>query len=278
MASPADAAMQLLREAMEGFLLPEDVSATIFEALAEHGAEIPGTGHELDAFVRGPLTRALETRLAPAELSAMISGIEPILRGMMASAPPPKRRTQRAASVPAGRPEDDEPTHPGPAPSEAFVLVLSQHDALQRRLELAVGSGLRATTAKNTVAVHAAVLGHSPSLSVVDATDPPHVAAAEAARAIRRAPEGSRIVVWGVESAYGREVMLAFEGKMPSPMGLSVEEGVEPLLDLVRAHGLPAGALAAAKAAAKAAVPGRGRPTPRIGDLSRMRRGDSKDR
>ena len=274
MASHADAAMQLLREAMEGFLLPEDVALTIFEALAEHGAEVPGTGHELNAFVRGPLTRALEKRLGTPELRAMISGIEPILRGMMASAPPRAlARDQRPTPVPGAPTLDEVPTQPGGGPTEAFVLVLSQNDALQRRLELAVGSGLRATTAKNTVAVHAAVLGHSPSLSVFDATDPPPVPAAEAARAVRRGPEGSFVVVWGVESSYGRDVMLAFEGKTPRPMGLALSEGVEPLLDLVRSHGLPAGAQRPPKD-----LPGRGRPTPRIGDIRRMRRSDDKDR
>ncbi len=253
----ADAAMALLREAMEGILPQELVAETIFEALGEYGGDIPVDGRSLSAFVHGPLSRALERAVDAQSARSVAAHLAPILAMIVASELPPP------PPPPPPPPEDTPPLFA----LQPYVLILASDDGLERRLRLALGDALDVATASGVVAMHAKILGHSPRLVVVDATAPPTFEPAEIARALARNVPGSLTAVWGAQGVYVDEVLrLARE---PRPLGLDPAEGVGPLIDLARTFGTAAHVGEPAATGHERAVDGQQRPTPRIGTLGR---------
>lgn len=260
MALSADAAMMLLREAMEGLLQQELVASTIFEALGEYGGEMPVDGRELTAFVEGPLERALARAVDEDTAHSVKLHLRPILATIVRTEPPPP------PEAPAPEPQAhvsfmvDEDTAPLSREGEAYVLVLAASEALERRLRLALGTDLDTGTANGVVSMHAKILGHNPRLVLVDATDPPPYSVAEVTRALSRNTRDAVTVVWGSDEPFAGELAAAVE---TAPVGLDVDEGVGPLLDLVRSFGMPA--------TAPKVLDGQGRPTPRIGTVKAAR-------
>jgi hypothetical protein len=228
--------MKLLREAMEGILLPERVSQTIFEALGEGGGAIPERGVDLASFVQGPLTRALARRLDEDAMRVVLERLQAIITSVVSSEHNEKRI---AAARRTRSPDDDLTTRPRLRESSAYVLVIAAHDWLERRLKLSLGEGLGASTAKGMVDVHAGILARSPRLVVIDATDPVDMRAQDVARALARTTWDSLTVVWGRDETFGRDLLRAVADATPAPMGLDLRDGVEPLLDLARSHGTP---------------------------------------
>lgn len=249
--------MVLLREAMEGLLHHELVAATIFEALGVYGGQMPEDGPELQHFVEGPLKRALQRKTDEATARSVHVHLESILQNIL-RAPPEGPKTD-----PSMRPllEEEPVTEPLARPTEPYVLVLASNEALERRLRLALGSKLDVATATGVVAMHAKILGHNPRLVIVDATEAPPFPPREILRALARNAPGAVTAVWGCFQPYAHE--LADEQPKPLPMGLEIEEGVAPLLDLCRSFGMPL---------TEPRVDGAMRPTPRIGAIEPARR------
>lgn len=257
MSISAEAAMVLLREAMEGLLHHELVAATIFEALGVYGGEMPNDGPELQHFVEGPLKRALLRKTDEATTSSVLILLAPILQNIQEAEP------EEPKTDPQARPlvDEDPVTEPLARPTEPYVLVIASTEALERRLRLALGSKLDVATATGVVAMHAKILGHSPRLVIVDATEAPTFAPREILRALARNVPGAVTAVWGCYQPYAHD--LADEQPEPAPMGLSVEEGVAPLLDLCRSFGMPL---------TEPRTDGMLRPTPAVGTLQPARR------
>lgn len=272
----AEAVMQLLREAMTGFLVPELVSRTIFEALGEYGGSVPQRGEDLKTFVEGPLARALILRVDERTQRAVVASLRPILTDIIRSELPPPSAAALAAAPSALPEHDDLPTAPRLTTSQPYVLLVASNRAMEQRLRLAVGPELGASTARTVVDVQAGLIARSPRLVLVDATDPPPLTHDVLARAILRNRLDALVVVWGATRPFARALLAALTDTEPLPIGLHEAEGVEPLLDLVRSHGMaespsrpPPAPVEPARRAPSAAA---SRPTPRYGSLTPARR------
>lgn len=276
----AEAAMQLLRESMEGLLVPDLVARAIFDALGEYGGNLPQRGKDLKTFVEGPLSRTLMRRVDQATRLAILDRLRPIVEAIIQSEIPPPSAVVPRVSIPAAPSSgfDQLPTERRLTQSHPCVLIVAGGRSMQVRLRLAVGATLEASTVRNAVEVHAAILAKAPRLLLVDATDPADVPARELARALSRGCVDSLVVVWGSTRPAGAELLGRLSDVAPPPLGLEEAEGVEPLLDLVRSHGMPhvePRTFARPAADPKASPSGHGsRPTPRYGDIPPARRRD----
>ncbi len=277
----ADAAMQLLREAMEGLLVPDLVARAIFDALGEYGGNLPQRGKDLKTFVEGPLSRTLMRRVDEATRLAILERLRPIVEAIIQSEIPPPAAVVPRVAIPAAPSSgfDQLPTERRLTQSHPYVLIVAGGRSMQVRLRLAVGASLEVSTVRNAVELHAAILARSPRLLLVDAADPADIAARELARALSRACVDSLVVVWGSTRPVGADVLSRLSDAAPPAIGLEEAEGVEPLLDVVRSHGMPHveprtfAKPAAERASPPAAPQGHGsRPTPRYGDIPPARR------
>lgn len=232
--------MQLLREAMEGVLAPDLVARAIFDALGEYGGHLPQRGRELKTFVEGPLSRTLARRVDDELRQSILDRLRPIVEAIIQSEIPPPSPSIRSVRIPATAPMGltDAPTERRLMSSIPYVLIVSAGKAMETRLKMALGETLGVSTARGAVDVHAAILAKSPRLLLVDATDPVDVPMRDLTRALARACPDSLICVWGATRPFGEKLLTTMAVAVPPPIGLEEAEGVEPLVDLVRSHGM----------------------------------------
>jgi hypothetical protein len=247
--------MRLVRETLERELGAPLAAAVLFDALAAFGGRVPAGAAEITRLVRGALREAIEKRApslarkAKAELEEMLASAE---------VPTDVHRALAAGAESETAPDDAGTTaryramgsRPPPWPSEATtatmpalrgattVLVIAQSSAFADRLLVALGAArVAAGWEDDLVEVDRALAAPSPpALAIVDATDvtfPPD----RLARALRGAGPSTVRAVWGSDTAVGTRVLDLLEASGDGAAALSIAEGVEPLLDLVRSRG-----------------------------------------
>jgi len=225
--------LRLVREALEGVLAPEVVSQVMFEALEAQGDAIPSNEVQLVAFARGPLHKALLTRLGMQNASVASEHVVALLEAARMKRPPPP--LPPSASVSRNR---GEPTLALPAYSEPVeVMVVAGGGAMVSRLDAALGSGRVSPWAAIGVDdVRAGLRDAAPAIVLVDAADVPAVDVWTLASLLAAAPATAVCVVWGVELPFGRRLVQAARSVGAEIGWLSRRDGVEPLLDLIRSR------------------------------------------
>ena len=220
--SPAVRWMKPLRDAIGRFLSADDTDAVFAQALAIHGR--PLEERDLSRFVDQALDEALKPKLDPVMRRAIVRGAHSITSGALHDTAIP-----RSGEIEV--PEAD--TLPRGASCSSFVLIAARSKSMERGLRLAEPN-FSGRTVKDIVALHAVVLAHAPGLWIIDATDPPPLAADELRRAYDRLPGPAVALVWAPARPYGLAVLQGLRGVEPAPMLLGESEP-DALLDLVRA-------------------------------------------
>lgn len=214
--------VHVIREALECVLAPEVASAVFFESL-NGPAGVPETKDEVILMVRGPLLAALVERVDEAEASRVIQQILNALEPMQTSAV----RASREDDATLALPKDRRPVK---------VWVLSAGGGFAMRLRFVLGPDRAEVT-------HAAHLGAllaeptpGPGFVIIDASDFPPEDANAIAQALATLPSATTRVVWASELPYGQRCEEAFREAASPALTLSRTEGIEPLLDLIRAR------------------------------------------
>lgn len=248
------ASIRLLREALEAVMPPARAAGVLFEGLGAWGERVPVTGEELRSALDGPIRAALAKRLPPEQVDGVVTSVRdalttaeaptdvhPVLPDPDATTGKHRRLAERedeTTRVPTADAWPDEQTtieiqaHPGgPVP----VVVLAGSESFAIRMSLALGPERVVATAIASLDALAPHLRDA-AVVVVDATDVPDAAPLEVSRALSRLPQDCVPAVWGGDLPFGERVAQALGDAGQRCVAVSTEEGIDPLVDLVRSR------------------------------------------
>ncbi len=230
------AEVRIIREALEAVLSPSLTSAVLFEALEESGDGIPQSHEELRALVRGTLSAVLERRVGAAQASHVLSEIEARLLddGTSSVQIRPSPEARDAGSGPFAR-EDEATTTIPTARDPVTVVVVAGSRSFASRLSVALGPRRVAPITVATVD-DMARLSVEPAVVVVDSSDFAAIDPTGLARALGTLSATTLRTIWGSDLPYGRTLVAAMSRAGVSCTALDRREGIDPLLDMVRAR------------------------------------------
>lgn len=226
MAASQNASNELsrVRERLGELVGAEQAAPIFFEAL-EGVEELPNGGQALADFVRGPLQRCLERRLGQEQADRITQGLE------RAVVDTPRSGAHKRA------PDFDAATTVGTQTGPARLVVVARGTRLAERLRLAVG-GDDVAVAPAADPQRAGELAHeiNASMIIVDGTDVPAGRADAFVDGLGGVPDHVMLVMWTTDSPEAEQLQeeLAFCGLRVTM--IDRREGVEPLIDLMRAH------------------------------------------
>lgn len=220
-----------IREAVEAVVPPADAARVLLDALGRWGPRVPVDVEEVGAFVEGPLTAALGTRIDAARTLRILRSVDEILAN--AAAP---TQQHRAPSDPA--PEDRAPfldeatatiarTDAGPVP----VLVVAGGRALAARLRLAMGPERIASVSRHDRAGVLDAVRGEPLLVIVDGTDVPRLSPDELSAALLTSP--AHRIAWGSDTPYGRRFLELCDRDARACAAVRIADGMDVILDLI---------------------------------------------
>ncbi len=215
--------LMVIREVLEGMLAPEVTAAVLFTALDSLPAE-PSTADGWADFVRGPLRDVLRNRTGEEVAGDLIGRIGLILGDPAPGVP--GERSERRSQAPTGR----YPTTKGPT----RTLVVASGGRLARLLKVALGNQIVPMVLNDPRRLVAFVDDFAPMLLVVDVTDP--------ARFLPSLPDLAEpldpdviAVIWDEGTETGQALTEGFEAAGRRWVWVNRHEGVDPIIDLVRA-------------------------------------------
>jgi hypothetical protein len=211
--------VHLVREALEGLLAPDVVSVVLLEALAEG----PPAGEDptaSDAFVAGPLARALRASLSADTTEDVLDAVRTHLGAVLGRRSPARPSQAPTANVPPER---------GPV----RVVVIAWRDRLVNGLLGALGPDVVAPYFAPDASVAARMIGSlRPPIVLIDGADPledDHVrAATEAGDAL--------VLVWASRQPGGQRALERLAPSVSHLVALPHPGGGELLVDYVRAR------------------------------------------
>jgi len=210
--------VEALRTAL-GELLPRDLGAQLlFEALRSVPS-LPRSDEEVEALVQGSLRAALIRKTGADRGAALAENLAQHIR---------KERPRRDADATRSM-----PTLRRPVP----VMVLGASDRFSERLSAVLGpKRVETLPCHDLDQFQRAMHRQEISLAVIDASDFAPVEPKELAETLAELRATTARVVWCASLPYGR-TLLGCMGDQ-SVVSLEAEEGIEPLLDLIRSrHG-----------------------------------------
>jgi hypothetical protein len=225
----ARAEIVLLREALEGVLAPEVATAILFDALAQ-AEELPGSLHEMRAFVAGPLAHAVQARVRRDDATQVIRLVQGAIDAAIdrdgVDVEIEFDPTASASGIEGGATKPLS-TMSMPVP----VVVLAAQGNFAERLQLCLGEDrCYAVRASDPAALRKALFAQAPLVTVLDGTgnegsDPDEVVAV-----LRGAPHSVVPVLWAGDTPWGQRVRAHAPSRLVS---IDRAEGIEPLCDLV---------------------------------------------
>lgn len=210
--------VEALRTAL-GELLPRDLGAQLlFEALRPLPS-LPRSDEEVEALVRGSLREALIRHSGADRGAALADGLALLIRNER-----PRRDADSTRSMPTLR---------RPVP----VMVLGASDRFTERLDAVLGpKRVETLPCHDLDQLQRAVRRQEIALAVIDASDFAPIEPKELAKALSELRATTARVVWCATLPYGRALLKALADQ--AVVSLESEEGIEPLLDLIRSrHG-----------------------------------------
>jgi hypothetical protein len=219
----AHPAVMHIRSTLESKFPRQAASAILFEALAAHGGPVPQSVEEIRTLVHGALARTLAVHVGAAEAQNIVVAIEALLeKPAPAMLTPPPDTGDRTRTVPT-------------ASKPVEVAVIAGGRAFADRLALVLGPRRVAPRQMADVRLLGS-LKEAPAIVVVDATDftasPPDAIA----RALLRMPVTTVRAIWAAELPYGRTLSEVLDRSAVPHITMHQSEGIEPLLDLIRAR------------------------------------------
>ncbi len=214
--------LQVIREVLEGMLSREVAAAVLFEAL-EAEAHPPEDPAGWMRFARGALQTAATTRRGAETGNETLEHISMILGRPSA----PLRKRRRQSDIPTGRFQ----THVGPA----RVLLVARTGRLARSLKATLREQVVPLVCGELVRLETFAHDFRPNLVIIDAHDAPDgVPEAYARRFGAFAPEVLTLI-WDDDGDLGLSLQEALGEAGRRVSRFAREDGVDPLLDLVRA-------------------------------------------
>lgn len=212
----------VIREVLEGTLAPEVAAVALFTALEAVDPD-PRTRSEWADFVRTPLREAVKNRCGDEMARDVAARILVILGGH--DEPPTKGKKRRSQA-----PTSKFPTTEGPI----RMLLVAATPKLARLLKGALGSRVAPMILNDPRRMGVFVDDFDPMLVLVDLTDPPrHV---ESLPKLSKSLKDTVITaIWDEGSEAGKALTESYEREGRRWMWVDRREGVDPLIDLIRA-------------------------------------------
>lgn len=215
----------MIREVLEGMLHADMAGTVLFDALERAGEE-PTTREGWIDFVAGPLGEAVAERTSDDERDLVVARITQILGSIRESQP--DERPSRRSQAPTHR----FPTMSGPT----RMLIFAGSHRLGRRLKSALGAQCAPVVFEALPRMNELAHDFEPQMLVVDLTDPPSSGLDElVAQASRNLGPDVLVLIWDEGSRIGQALSEAFEQSGRRVSWIDRREGVNPLLDLIRA-------------------------------------------
>lgn len=215
-------AMVVVREVLHGVLSPPLAQTLLFDAL-DTLAKPPEEVEEWLAFAEGPLHEVLTRRVGMVEAAEVNERVRTILSALL-SEPAKTRRAAEATS----RFE----RHAGPT----RVLVLAPSARLARMLKAVLGPKVATMSVMNLASYKDVVRQLSPSIFLIDLTENMSLESASVAGALAELPAQALVLIWDQGTPEGEALASALAGCGHPVAWVDRREGVEPLLDHIRAR------------------------------------------
>jgi len=220
--------MAVIRESLEGMLAPDIASKVIFEALEPFGGDLP-SGEGLARFVENELKASLTSRAGhevAQDVTGRISSVLGLLvpgKGSTEPLPPWQRRTAEVSLV----------------SGSVRVAVVSATSGMDRRLLAAMGEKVMPLGVRRLSRLEVVARDLHPQIVLVDGADPPPDLAVEMIAPLRALPKDALVIVFGSREPWAQQAMKSIEAMgagAPQVVGVDREEGVDPLLDMIRSR------------------------------------------
>ncbi len=229
--------LTLVREALEAVLTPQLASRLLYLALVEFGLEPPSNATDLGRFIHDALTPVLSEHLDEGRASEIVSSIRQVVRDR-------PRVVSRGSAItlpPPGFGVEGETTEELPMLTPLLhVAVFAASASLARRLATTFG-GRRVECAPLIDIGDFRRLTQSPNaqILIIDATDLTQASPESLAQALGDLERRVLRVVWGADLPFGRRVKQHLPETDDQVIHLRCDDGIEPLLDLIRARTTP---------------------------------------
>lgn len=225
--------LQVIREALEGVVEPKIATEALFAALADYEPDELSDPDALNTMVTMHLRAALEKRVGAASANAAIEHVSGLLATILA---------RPAATSDGERATLEWELHStleimrGTGPVQ--LVVCAGGPRLAKHLLSAVGpSRVTTATVRNAYETKIVVEGMEPEIFVFDGANLPADEPDALAAAVKSASANMWIVMWSADMPEERALMAAFERKNVPATSFDREEGIGPLIDLIRSRG-----------------------------------------
>ena len=216
-----------MREVLEAALAPELATSLMFQAL-KGVPRLPKDRDSVIALCRGPLTVALRGRVGDDVAAEVLARIERVLmKG---------DRTGTDIPIEIDLDDDVDSTMMMPVAFRApvSVVVVSSKFRFAERLVASLGDErVYVTAAMDARELRKNVFAAQPLLVVVDATAAPAADDEDITLCLKGLPDRALGVVWGADTDYGKTMLALLQATGSGAVGISQDDGIEPLLDLV---------------------------------------------
>ncbi len=218
-------------------LTPQLASRLLYLALVEFGLEPPSNAMDLERFLTAALTPVLGEQLDEGRASEIVGSIQAVVRER-------RRIVSRGSAItlpPPGFSAESETTEELPMLTPLLhVAVFAASAALARRLATTFG-GRRVACAPVLALSEVERLAQSPNahMLIIDATDLTEASPESLAEILGRLERRVLRVLWGSDLPFGRRVKQHLPSLDDQLIQLRRGDGIEPLLDLIRARTTP---------------------------------------
>ena len=211
-------AMAVVREVLEGVLSPDLAHSLLFDAL-DTLVSPPQAGGEWLEFVQGALHQVIAQRVGAFEANEISVRVQKIL-----------------GTVAPLRSDADDTGRFERAVGPTRVLVLAPSARLARMLKAVLGPTIVAMSVSDLSSYEDMVRELNPSILLVDLTARRTVHHADIEAALDKLPAQVLILIWDECTPEGQALASALDGSSHPVAWVDRREGVEPLLDHIRAH------------------------------------------
>jgi hypothetical protein len=217
--------MHAIRDALETLVDPLVAARVLFAALDEPDAEVAGDAEGVMRFARGPLARVLSEEAGFEVVRSLLATLESLIEGD-GEAPGVvwlEADTVTRTLEPVGGP--------------VKVIIVAKSDRLATQLDLALGpTRVAAGVARDLISVSQLSGALAPDVIVVDGQSSPDVAAPELAATLGALKTDPLLIVWAADQPWGSAVVTAMKTHDVDCASIPRDEGVDPLLDYLRAR------------------------------------------
>jgi len=231
----ARSVLRRVRETLDDHLSPARARAALFDAFREWGPEIPSTRGELIRFVRGPLRRVLDGRVGTRESLPILMEVENAL-AVVDSADDEPLSPHPSSRPPPPSSAADTTRALNPMQEAVRVVVVSSTPAFAGTLELSFGSHELDVSSVSDVETLRFAVRDRVHLLVVDGAEPLRVEPTRLAGDLDGLAADTWLTIWGADLPYGAELAHALEAGGVEHVPLRADEGIGPLVDLVRSR------------------------------------------